>query len=101
MPSLSKFKRLLGVPNEPMVPTATNELDEYALGSLRRHIGRPLDGPLARKQSPRLRRLAGVDVALPPCAPARSDAVAISQTGGPSRDDVRDRPPFFLEAEHV
>jgi hypothetical protein len=29
-------------PNKPMVPTAPNELDEYPLGPLRRHIGQPL-----------------------------------------------------------
>ncbi len=31
-------------PNKPMVPTATNGLDEYAPDSLRRHIGRSLGG---------------------------------------------------------
>ena len=30
-----------GVPNKPMVPTATDQLDCRATGSLRRHIGQP------------------------------------------------------------
>lgn len=37
-PTKSRHKR----PNKPMVPTAPNELDEYPLGPVRRHTGRPL-----------------------------------------------------------
>jgi hypothetical protein len=32
-----------GVPNKPMVPTATTWLDDDSSGPLRRHIGRPFD----------------------------------------------------------
>ena len=31
------------VPNKPMVPTATTQLADHPLDSLRRHIGQPLD----------------------------------------------------------
>lgn len=38
-------------PNKPMVPTAPNELDEYPLDPVRRHIGQPFgsfgDGRMA------------------------------------------------------
>jgi len=36
-------------PNKPMVPTATIWFDEYAPGSLRRHIGRPLGADSERR----------------------------------------------------
>ena len=35
---------LSGLPNKPMVPTASTSLTEYTPRSLRRHIGQPLGG---------------------------------------------------------
>ena len=44
-PGVSEFECVAGadVPNEPVLPTASNELDADPLGSVRRQTGEPLD----------------------------------------------------------
>ena len=42
--------RVEGVPNKPVLSTAPTLLDEYPLGSLRRHIGQPLDCGATRRR---------------------------------------------------